>query len=419
MDTDLLFEFGMHGLRHPMKHTFELIGIGSKCCMLGISECRANDMNNECIDVFDRDQARENLVSGLGQAQRKFAVSKMNFELQSGNNPKQQLQSELDAHFEKHCSIQWKTNNETEFKPCEGGERHNDTQILKWPHTVVFRCDGAGMDLRDFEKEFAFRDQKFFLRSAILHTGNHFKTAVLGPTCWMTFDGKRSENQRLFDFHCFEDVDSICNDCTVNSILFEVASSSSRMFPDDVEENWNDLFVANNHMPLTQELMPQENLEAWRGISWGVPGIATNTCSLDSFLAAIFVPHRSHANLKSMPELDNPTSLLTRAFGLMTRNQNQQAVMLFIQEAMELKLPTDGHELNLFQNVDNLIQQFCRNKNKHPLDKMLRFVAEFTTALVQEDKCKRFETNVEIDKSMGIRFPTKEKRPLEPNSGSQ
>ena len=130
---------------------------------------------------------------------------------------------------------------------------------------------------------------------------------------------------------------------------------------------------------------------------------ATNTCPLDSFLEAIFLPYKAQLLVNHYPELADPASLLSQTFGLLNKNDCNGARMLWIQEFLGHENP---HQLNLWGFTDVFFASRAPGRRledwTHPFHRSCEIIFQKTRHCVREGGCEsdqallqggRFDTN--------------------------
>ena len=156
-----------------------------------------------------------------------------------------------------------------------------------------------------------------------------------------------------------------------------------------------------NKIPLSSSLCtsggPQEHSNKYSGIQWNFAANGayfSNTCSLDSVLFLLFVPHLMKANVTTYPDLADRKGLLHRSFALLNQEKHEEARLLWIREHLrrsvseDLDLLNDKEihgEVNTFfgypNDRDNLFGNLRKEKRPHPLKSTIFLECE------SEEKC--------------------------------
>ena len=163
------------------------------------------------------------------------------------------------------------------------------------------------------------------------------------------------------------------------------------------------------------------------GIKWGMPGYATNTCPLDSFLMMMYLPHKLELLFTPYPELKERNSLLSRSFALLDQNRSVEARQLWIEELYGISI-TPSHEgpgVDLFDSTE-IFRRFAYWKTEryqsssvechalarkvagdHPLKKTFEWMQTMNGKCIHEPKCQgHTDEEVEIPLTLRMKLRT-------------
>lgn len=160
--------------------------------------------------------------------------------------------------------------------------------------------------------------------------------------------------------------------------------------------------AAIGHLPVDLDdedrNQPDEADTLFMGPKWQIPGVATNTCVLDSFLVLLFVPWFGKLNLTPYPELADNESLLSRTFKLLESNECADARILWLEEFFKLEI--GKRKIDLWRDSDCLFKEQgivetsrVRGGAGHPLLQSFQLLFIKNTKCMREGKCKKFDTS--------------------------
>jgi len=145
-----------------------------------------------------------------------------------------------------------------------------------------------------------------------------------------------------------------------------------------------------------RKMIDQPSLPIFEGIRWGMPRV-TNTCPLDSWLDLICVPHHANLLLNPYPELQDITSILSRAFEFLLNNDRDAALMVWLRELyqfsdedMLVRKDFWGSTDRSFEKIKVKNQADCPN----PLDETLRLRFRCSIRCIHEGGCKMLDSTI-------------------------
>jgi hypothetical protein len=108
------------------------------------------------------------------------------------------------------------------------------------------------------------------------------------------------------------------------------------------------------------------------GPRWNIASVVCNTCNLDSFLNALYIPYRAKQLHSPYPELEDPSSLLSRSFILLDLGLCEDARILWLQEYLQKKCDkthVGDYQHNIYGEVSQYfdLSKLPRSMKNHPL----------------------------------------------------